>query len=95
MRINAIHRVPLVATVIGDSGVKNELLPYLDKLVDVEDDEILFSIAKQCGILYPTYTKHFEPMVKILEKLAVFEETVVRQEAVKSVIAISKCLTVE
>lgn len=95
VRINAIHRVSLVATVIGDAGVKNELLPYLDKLVDTEDDEILFSISNQLGSLFPTYTKHFEPMVKTLEKLAVFEETVVRDQSVRSMISIAENLSPE
>ena len=29
LRVNAIHRVPLVATLLGPEGVKNQLLPFI------------------------------------------------------------------
>ena len=30
LRINAIHRVPVVATLLGSEAVKNQLLPFLN-----------------------------------------------------------------
>jgi len=30
VRINAIHRISIVATLIGEEGVKQELIPYLE-----------------------------------------------------------------
>lgn len=30
LRVNAIHRVPIVATLLGPEAVKNQLLPFLN-----------------------------------------------------------------
>ena len=30
VRINAIHRMKIIATLLGPDGIKNKLLPYLD-----------------------------------------------------------------
>jgi len=29
-RVNAIHRIKLIATILGVEGTKNQLLPYID-----------------------------------------------------------------
>ena len=76
VRINAIHRIGIIATLIGPSKVKRELLPMLESnhkhhspsvyklrfptfktmltfsgLINEEEDEILFAIAKVLGSL--------------------------------------------
>lgn len=43
----------------------------------------------------PTFTKKFQILVPILETLASFEETIVRDQACKSLILISNSLTEE
>ena len=78
VRINAIHRIGIVATLIGEDAVKKELMPYIEGLIQSEDDEVLFAIAKVLGSIYPEYTKQFELSIPMLEGLASFEETVVR-----------------
>jgi serine/threonine-protein phosphatase 2A regulatory subunit A len=51
LRINAIHRLRIVATILGPEGIKNQLLPYLDQLIKKEEDEVLFAIAEELGSL--------------------------------------------
>jgi serine/threonine-protein phosphatase 2A regulatory subunit A len=29
-RVNAIHRIKLIATILGPEGTKNQLMPYLE-----------------------------------------------------------------
>ncbi len=30
VRVNAIHRLKIICTLIGPEGIKNQLLPYID-----------------------------------------------------------------
>jgi len=30
VRVNAIHRIKIICTLIGQDGIKNQLLPYID-----------------------------------------------------------------
>ncbi len=46
-RINAIHKVPIVATLMPTEAIKTTLLPYLDTLSKKEDDEVVFAIAEE------------------------------------------------
>ena len=36
LRVNAIHRVPIVATLLGPEAVKNQLLPFLNSTCSTE-----------------------------------------------------------
>ena len=51
LRVNAIHRTKIIASIIGFDGIKNTLLPYFDSLMKKEDDEVLFAIAEELGNL--------------------------------------------
>ena len=54
VRINAVHKLPIVATLMTTDAIKNQLIPYLDStpfltpsgLTKKEDDEIVFAIAE-------------------------------------------------
>lgn len=57
-RVNCIHKLRIVGTLLGVDGIKNHLLPYLDgkargysALIRKEEDEVLFAIAEQLGVL--------------------------------------------
>ena len=50
LRVNAIHRTKVIASLIGFDGIKNTLLPYFAELMKKEDDEVLFAIAIELGI---------------------------------------------
>jgi hypothetical protein len=43
--VNAIYRTRIVAVMLGEDKIKKDLIPYYDKLIDVEDDEVCFALA--------------------------------------------------
>ena len=45
-RVNTIHKVSIVATLMPPDSVKTTLLPYLDGISKKEDDEVVFAIAQ-------------------------------------------------
>ena len=47
VRINAIHRIPIIATLLTKDEITKGLLPYLETLLEKEDDEVLYALAKQ------------------------------------------------
>lgn len=49
LRVNAIHRMKTVILSIGNASTVNDLIPYLEKLLEDEDDEVLFAIAEELG----------------------------------------------
>ena len=51
IRVNAIHRTPIIGALIGERGIEKELLPYFETLVSREDDEVVYAIARQLGKL--------------------------------------------
>ena len=52
VKVNAIHRLKTVILSIGQDDTKNQLIPYLNELVKVEDDEVLFAIAEEIGKVF-------------------------------------------
>ncbi len=46
-RINTIHKVPIVATLMPVEGIKTTLLPFLETLCKKEDDEVVFAITEE------------------------------------------------
>jgi hypothetical protein len=61
-RVNAIHRIKLISTILGVEGTKSILLPYLEctiifknkkELIKKEEDEVLFAIADSIYQLTP------------------------------------------
>jgi len=78
LRVNAIHRLKTVILSIGQAATVSDLIPYLEKLLDEEDDEVLFAIAEElgsCWSLLPDKTT----FLPLLESLAKVDETVVRE----------------
>lgn len=53
-RVNTIHKVSIVATLMPVEAIKSTLLPYLDALCKKEDDEVVFAITEEYATLaYP------------------------------------------
>ena len=52
LKVNAVHRLKTVILSIGQADTKSQLIPYLDELIKVEDDEVLFAIAEEIGKVY-------------------------------------------
>lgn len=88
-RVNAIHRIRIIATILGPDGTKNQLLPYLDNLIKKEEDEVLFAIAEELYNLAPILGNNQTTLIPYLENLASQEETVVRERAIRSLISLS------
>eukprot|EP01016_Furgasonia_blochmanni_P041612 TRINITY_DN542_c0_g1_i13.p1 TRINITY_DN542_c0_g1~~TRINITY_DN542_c0_g1_i13.p1 ORF type:complete len:580 (+),score=152.85 TRINITY_DN542_c0_g1_i13:214-1953(+) len=89
VRINAIHRLKIVGTVLGGEAIKAQLLPYLDSLIKKEDDEVLFAIAEELLNLAPMLGQNSVILLPMLENLASVEETVVRDQAIKSLLSLT------
>lgn len=51
LRVNAMHRLRIVATLMGTDKIKSQLIPYLDSLIKKEEDEVLFALAEELGFL--------------------------------------------
>lgn len=49
LRVNAMHRVRIVATLLGTERIKTQLLFYFESLLKKEDDEVLFAMAEELG----------------------------------------------
>ncbi|EGR34557.1 protein phosphatase 2 regulatory subunit A, alpha isoform, putative [Ichthyophthirius multifiliis] len=92
IRVNAIHRIKIVATLMGHDFVKSTLLPFIENLIKKEEDEVLFAIAEQIEYLSQFLQGNQTILLPFLEQLASQEETVVRDMAVKSLINISQQL---
>lgn len=51
LRVNTMHRVRIVATLMGSDKIKSQLIPYLESLIKKEDDEVLFALAEELGFI--------------------------------------------
>ena len=92
VRVNAIRRLPIIASVMGESNqAKSQILEYVDTIIVNEDnDEVLYSIAEALSNL----AKYFKiKMIYLLEKLVAIEESVVRQKAVLGYVALAKTVS--
>lgn len=50
-RINTVHKVSIVATLMNPDNIKSTLLPFLDQLSKKEDDEVVFAITEEYATL--------------------------------------------
>jgi serine/threonine-protein phosphatase 2A regulatory subunit A len=92
IKVNAIHRLKTVILDIGEAAITSQLIPYLEELIKSEDDEVLFAIAEELGQVF-NLLQDKSVFLKLLEQLAVKDETVVRDQASKSLSEIAKALT--
>lgn len=93
IRVNAIHRIKIICTILGPENTKSQLLPFLESLIKKEDDEVLFAIAEQLGNLGQIFPQFNNLILNYLEILASAEETVVRDTSVKSLIIIASAVS--
>eukprot|EP00824_Muranothrix_gubernata_P008478 TRINITY_DN2090_c0_g1_i3.p1 TRINITY_DN2090_c0_g1~~TRINITY_DN2090_c0_g1_i3.p1 ORF type:complete len:514 (-),score=68.91 TRINITY_DN2090_c0_g1_i3:23-1531(-) len=92
LKVNAIHRLKTVVLWLGPIGTNEKLIPFLDTLVHKEEDEVLFAIAEELGKICTQITNKLT-LFPILEQLCGVDETVVREEAVKSLIKLTTCVS--
>jgi serine/threonine-protein phosphatase 2A regulatory subunit A len=84
-RVNAMKRLKTIAVALGNERCRTELIPFLTDQVE-DDDEVLLVMAQELGEFVdlvggPPYAVC---LVELLGALATVEETVVREQAVKS-----------
>jgi len=88
IKIGAVNRVHLIASALGPDKTINELIPYVAQVVKEEplcnDEEFLYSMAKQYAVLSDYINGRDELLVGPLEHLAAQEETVIREQAIQS-----------
>jgi len=104
VRVNAVTNLPLIASALGAARVAEELIPFLNGEIGLpssegnskdsplaNDDEFLFNMAKQYAGLRD-YIKEDKIiiLIKPLVHLAQQEETVIRDQAIKSLSDISQ-----
>mmetsp|Transcript_26483 Transcript_26483/g.57092 ORF Transcript_26483/g.57092 Transcript_26483/m.57092 type:complete len:693 (+) Transcript_26483:113-2191(+) len=90
-RVEAARKLPTIAVALGPQRTRDELLPFLSDGVD-DEDEVLEAIAVSLGNLVPYVggKEHAASLLQPLELLLAVEESVVREKAATSAIAVSK-----
>lgn len=68
------------------------LIPYIEELINSEDDEVLFAVAEELGQVFKLIPDK-TTFLSLLEQLAKHDETVVREQAAQSLITISSSLS--
>jgi serine/threonine-protein phosphatase 2A regulatory subunit A len=83
-----MRKLKLVGEAIGPARTNSDLIPYLRTKTDSED-ELLLCMAAELGTFVPSLVTPADayPILEILEILCGVEETVVRSEAVASLVA--------
>lgn len=96
-RVQAMKRIETVALALGPERSREELLPFLDEVVSDDEDEVITVTAQQLGHLVPLIggSQYAPLLLPTLEKIAGFEEPIVRESAIDSLDAISKDLSPE
>jgi len=96
LKVNALHRLPVICKVLGPELVKNQLLPYLNGHFHTgllgEDEEVLFSLARELTSLQPYLRGNIALLIPPLEALAAMDETLVREEAVRSLVSLAEVM---
>jgi serine/threonine-protein phosphatase 2A regulatory subunit A len=94
-KVDAMKRLSVVAYALGRDLTLSNLVPYLQTVVMKQppyEDEILLQLGSQLQLLVPQLLKNnvqIMPLLPIIERLAGMEETVVRDEAVKTMVHIA------
>ena len=98
IKVNAIHRLKILATILGPEATRNSLVPYLTskKLTLAallnEENEVLFALAEELGDLCSFLSGSPSLLISLLENLATMEEAVVRDQAAESLAKIAEKL---
>jgi serine/threonine-protein phosphatase 2A regulatory subunit A len=84
-KLNAVPRLSTIAEALGPERTRNELIPFLQELLD-EDEDILQELAKALRTLtkFVGGPRFVQCLFELLEKLYYVEEEIVRNAAVES-----------
>ncbi|OLY78399.1 Protein phosphatase PP2A regulatory subunit A [Smittium mucronatum] len=86
LRLNAIKSISTISLALGEKRTRDELIPFLDESID-DDDEVLLALAEELGNFVPRVggDKYAYSILRPLENLSCSEESLIRDEAVKSI----------
>lgn len=82
-RINSVKNLNLIASTIGPERARNELVPFLQELLD-DEDEVLAELVDSLANSFTEYlggAQHGVQLVPLLESLCKVEDPVVREKA--------------
>lgn len=91
IKVATVKKLAIVMQAIGENRVHDELVPYLTELTATEDDEVLYVLAEQIENAW-THVSDKLTFLPILKTLAKVDETVVREEAAKTMESIEASL---
>lgn len=86
-RISAVKNLSTIAIALGQERTRNELLPYIMDLLD-DDEQILAALADTLDYTFMEYiggNLYAPHLLKVHERLAEVEETVVREKAITAI----------
>jgi serine/threonine-protein phosphatase 2A regulatory subunit A len=78
LKVNAIHRLRTVLSSMGEESTISLLIPYIDQMILVQEDEVLFAVAEEIGYIFDRIEDK-TVFLPTLEALAKHDETVVRE----------------
>lgn len=86
-----MRRLGTIALALGEERTRSELIPFISETND-DEDEVLLSLAEELGKFVPYVggPDHAQALLAPLEDLCSVEETVVREQAVQSLIQIAE-----
>ncbi len=93
LRLNSVRRLSTIALALGEERTRRELIPFVSESND-DEDEVLLALAEELGrfIPYVGGPEYGHILLTPLENLCSVEETVVRDKAVQSLVAIASDL---
>ena len=96
-RVAAMQKLDAIAIALGPERALQELVPFLNDVVQDDEEEVFAVMAEKLGSFVPLVGghAHSEPVVRVLALLALMEEPIVRDNAVESLNHISTELTDE
>lgn len=96
-RVAAMKRLPTVALALGEERTREELVPFLLDVAKEDEDEILTVLGEQLGDFTDLVggKEHLHVLLDVLANLAVSEEPVVRETAIKSLCDVALALPPE
>ena len=93
LKVNAIHRLKTVVYSMKKENFK-QVYDYLDEIITLECDEVLFSIADELGDFHDNnLIDPVQDILPLLERLCKSDETVVREQASVSINKLCEKLT--
>lgn len=94
--MGAIQKLTTIAVVLDVDKTRTELIPYLEEYLENSflHDEVLLTLAEQLETFVPFVggPEHVNCIFRLLEKLCITDETVVRERAVESLVKIASNL---